>query len=74
MAKNKSITFTVEGTSTFPYDMLRYDCCFPKTEHDSGEIERMGKRTVVLESRKLAGDGPTIGRWNSFGWKVIIKS
>lgn len=66
--------FTVEGRGSFPIDMLRYDSCWPAREgSDSFEIEASfrprsgtGKRKVRLVGTRE----PTIGRWESFGWKV----
>jgi hypothetical protein len=64
--------FTVEGSGTFPFDMLRYDCCWPYSEgYDSGQLEphERGKRRVVLATRWR--NAPTVGRWNSFNWRVV---
>lgn len=67
--------FTVEGNGRFPFDMLRYDCCYPYSEgQDSSQLagypgERLGRRRVVLATRNR--NAPTIGRWESFGWRVI---
>lgn len=73
-------TFTVEGTGSFPTDMLRYDQCWPTNEsHDSKAIAnsfsehnigapwKIGLTTVGLAA-------PTVDRWASFGWKVIPES
>ncbi len=30
--------FTVEGSGMFPYDMLRYDQCWPSSEQDSPRL------------------------------------
>ena len=64
-------TFTVAGEGPFPFDMLRYDICYPKRETDSAEIERTTRRErrtfhVTLVSSKA----PTEERWGSFGWAV----
>lgn len=72
MATKKRFEFTVEGTGEFPFDMLRYDCCWPKSEaHDShllsGET-RDRRRIVLLTDNPHA---PTVGRWESFTWRVI---
>jgi hypothetical protein len=69
-----AVEFEVRGRGQFPFDMLRYDSCWPKHESDSAEIERNVRRgtdeyTVRLMSVGL--NSPTIGRWNSFGWKVV---
>lgn len=75
MARTGSIprkyTFTVIGDDLFPFDMLRYDCCTPKTENDSNEIERTTRRGAGSYSVTLVGPkAPTEGRWASFGWHV----
>lgn len=66
-------TFTVEGSGVFPYDMLRYDNCWPYSEgQDSPLLDAYyakGLRRVVLET--CAESAPTVGRWESFTWCVI---
>lgn len=61
--------FTVEGSGVFPYDMLRYDRCWPAHESpDSVQIGRTSRpRQVTLRGLQPA----TVGRWESFGWKVV---
>lgn len=57
----------------FPIDMLRYDKATPESEQDSGIItsslqpRSQSQRTV----RVVMGREPTLGRWESFGWRVI---
>ena len=76
----KITTFTVEGRGAFPFDMLRYDNCFPDTSEDAFAIaETMLKnipqavRRIALRSQhnKLKGHEITPARWASFGWHVI---
>ena len=78
MARTKTYHFTVEGSSPFPIDMLRYDRATPAREQDaleiSASIDRMHprqKRSVRLWS---ALSHPTDGRWESFGWRVTESS
>jgi hypothetical protein len=65
-------TFAVLGTGQFPLDMLRYDSCYPKSQDDTGEMERSflprnrDEHRVTLVGAKE----PTVGRWQSFGWVV----
>lgn len=66
--------FIVTGNGPFPLDMLRYDAAWPRTTDDALVIARTFKdrgpevATVVsLTSHTPA----TVGRWHSFGWKVI---
>lgn len=78
MATTKQKTlfkFTVEGSGPFPFDMLRYDQCWPATENDSAKIERTTRRGAHsrAETIRLASniDRTTGARWVSFGWKVV---
>ncbi len=74
MAKVKVYTYTVFGVGPFPTDMLRYDSCYPANESDAARMSEYMKgferlkegRTIKMRSHYP----PTIGRWNSFGWKV----
>jgi hypothetical protein len=66
--------YSVQGSGSFPIDMLRYDRCWPASEgsdsagiyysHALGDNE---SRTVCL----IGIDQPTERRWESFGWKVL---
>lgn len=67
--------FTVVGKGEFPFDMLRYDSCWPKSEtrdaamlapYRKGEAYREGRRITLVGLRE-----PTEGRWESFGWRVL---
>lgn len=66
--------FTVEGSGEFPFDMLRYDRCWPNASdpdvinlapHQRGSLFK-SQRMVTLRGQAE----PTVGRWESFGWKV----
>jgi hypothetical protein len=65
--------YLVEGVGDFPFDMLRYDNCWPATEADAYKLlARQGKdrarpRIVMLRGLRP----PTVGRWESFSWKVV---
>ncbi len=65
--------FTVSGRGEFPLDMLRYDCCWPRTSEDSALMGASGERHVVLNRYTEGRHGPvaTEGRWRSFCWDVI---
>lgn len=75
----KRICFTVEGRGQFPADMLRYDACWPYREAgDSSGItmsaELNGEAYFAKRQVTLITDNqhaPTVGRWQSFGWRVI---
>lgn len=72
--------------SSVPYDMMRYDRACPATEGDSGKLERLAHDRMVTElggNPDAAADArtveflcyapgaPTVGRWRSFGAKVL---
>ena len=65
-------TFTVIGSGPFPFDMLRYDCCWPYSSEDASRLPLEGRRKVTLASGRRGS--PTHARWESFGWKVILES
>lgn len=77
--KGESYTFTVEGQGDFPFDMLRYDACWPYSEGldsrrlaaGSGMEPLRERRRIVLQSKQECG--PTPGRWESFGWQVVAR-
>lgn len=69
----KLYEFTVEGDFVFPFDMLRYDRCWPKTE--ATDVPNIGihNTRVTLPKRQVTLVGlnpPTYKRWESFGWPV----
>jgi len=66
--------YYVNGRGAFPIDMLRHDLCWPATGEDAAKIDdaakpelRVGRYTVKINSYRE----PRIGRWESFGWKVV---
>lgn len=68
----------VEGSGTFPLDMLRYDSAFPADESQSHKLEghRHERRAVALCRR---GVSPTLhpnslARWKSHGWEVTLQT
>jgi hypothetical protein len=73
--------FTAEGVGEFPYDMLRYDSCYPDTEQDSALLgkpypqDRTERRSVRLRRVvPMAKALPTFARWASFGWTVYTET
>jgi hypothetical protein len=77
--------FEVEGTGSFPVDMLRYTCSWPKGESDTHAIEdshdeeiraaspRRGPRQITL-SRYHRDPEPQLAadRWAAkFHWKLV---
>lgn len=83
MAKQKRVRFTVEGSGDFPFDMLRYDHCWPEHESpdsynvsltyanctDRNDDTYPGKRRVTLLTE--SPNAPTEARWKSFSWSVV---
>jgi hypothetical protein len=68
-------TYTVEGFGYFPFDMLRYDDCRPKSEAETGRLLPIDHRgTPEKKKRQVTMVGyrkPTEARWASFGWQVL---
>lgn len=66
--------FTVEGVGEFPYDMLRYDSCWPATQRDVPVMTQPALSPGIYDKRSVQLRGvqpPTEARWASFGWTVI---
>lgn len=68
--------FTVRGSWPFPYDMLRYDLCYPAEENDSHTLLRLcNHRTeagnVEVNLASVSNASPTRARWERFMWRVI---
>ena len=67
-------SFCVKGCGTFPFDMLRYDYCYPASEEDSININGTEERVIKLCRRvDLKAIKPS-HRWSSFGWKIELNS
>ena len=43
-------TFAVRGSGIFPFDMLRYDRCWPNTSDDATTMADKGMREITLRS------------------------
>ena len=72
--------FEVEGSGDFPFDMFRYDQCYPVREGtDTGQMSTpsygrhpLPKRVIKLERIMLnKHQMPTSDRWKSFLWRVV---
>lgn len=69
----KKHTYYVTGSGIFPFDMMRFDSCWPATGEDAAKLEweRMGERGRNLRSIRMESySEPTIARWSSFNWSV----
>jgi len=76
------VTFEVEGSGVFPFDMLRFDRCYPLRPEDAANLAepewrdgiKSSTRRVRLQAAREAGQEatwlPTMARWWSFGWSV----
>lgn len=68
--------FVVRGTGPFPFDMLRFDECWPAGIEDAAAIEALASasvaevRNIILHTHKLTA--PTHKRWESFCWTVLF--
>ncbi|MBN8848184.1 MULTISPECIES: hypothetical protein [unclassified Sphingomonas] len=61
--------FMVTGRGAFPFDMLRYDECWPvDADAASALADDVGRRTVSLRTYRESNIHPA--RWDSFGWSV----
>ena len=77
--------YVVEGNTKFPIDMLRYDysgpagsddariieMCLANDEHSEFRARVLGYRVILRTRNPNKKWTPTIGRWKSFGWKVV---
>ena len=56
-----------------PFDMFRYDQCWPATEWEGAKIEQMTHdgKSVDVTFETDNPHAPTIGRWESFACKVL---
>jgi hypothetical protein len=75
-ANRKLYAYTVKARmrfSAFPLDMLRYDRAWPDGPDDvlviGAPIENRPESDITV--RLVGVSEPTIGRWESFGWRVI---
>lgn len=69
----------ITGKGEFPFDMLRYDACYPNSEQDSALIasgQRLwlaagGSKSWSVCVRSASDNKWTVGRWESFGVKIV---
>ena len=66
----------VEGSGSFPIDMLRYDSCFPLREQDSALLaeHHNEKRRVIVVRRGVNENAASVKRWESFLWRVVFET
>lgn len=71
-------TITITGRGAFPVDMLRYDCCFPASEHDSYAILHTFQKhedwSIRLSKYSDSSEPWTLARWSSFNcYKAFLQ-
>jgi len=74
--------FEVKGKGDIPFDMLRYDYCYPATSEDAVNLASSWYSDRPLDTRTIklrrivfgAKTMPTTARWKSFGWVVVLDS
>lgn len=75
MAKEMKLEYAVAvGAGPFPFDMLRYDHCFPASESYSSEVGHdhyEHDRVVIVAKYRHQPGNWTPARWKSFGWELI---
>lgn len=65
---------TFQGMGTFPFDMLRYDDCWPESPDDALNIGVTPVNRRYRERRRVtvvAHNDFAIERWMSFGWAPV---
>lgn len=75
----KTYEFQVRGKSHFPADMLSRNKCWPVTAQD---VEKMMLRPEDIDTDQFfkveriirlgSTMKPEVGRWESFGWNVLM--
>lgn len=68
--------FKVQGRGGFPFDMLRYDECWPETTNDALMLQHpdtleglKAVRTITMAT--ASRNAPNAKRWESFLWRVV---
>ena len=63
--------FYVTGVGQFPWDMLRYDQCWPASSEDVAMMDLdHGLRTQRRSIKMHSYHPPTLDRWWSFLWSI----
>ena len=64
--------YVVTGRGEFPWDMLRYDRCWPMSSSDVAKLEAVAgrePRSILI----MSYNKPTIDRWSSFNWSCGVE-
>lgn len=67
---SKLYSYYVTGRGSFPFDMLRYDACWPASSDDASNMDSHYERGNTRSIRMFSNREPTIARWASFLWAV----
>lgn len=67
------VYFKATGSGEFPYDMLRYDCCYPQTETSAHKLtySHEWREVYLVSPAREDGWTPRVERWSSQGWSVV---
>lgn len=64
----------VTGGGLFPFDMLRYDQCWPRFETEARRLGDTHMQQVTFNVSRYARErnapGWTVERWRSMGWTL----
>jgi hypothetical protein len=69
--------YFVTGHGTFPFDMLRFDSCWPASGEDAAKLEWFTEGHAYRKNRSIRMRSyrePTVDRWSSFNWSVGTES
>jgi hypothetical protein len=70
-----TLTLVNRKGNPFPIDMLRYDCCWPKTQNDAAKIlltfSGIASIDTVITVQSDKKRQWTLVRWASFGWTLV---
>ena len=74
--RDRRKTFTVKCKwfdTIFPISMLHHDQCWPFHGIDVGRITGRTEPFTEITLATDKADAPTVDKWASFGWTVIVK-
>ncbi len=65
--------YYVTGRGGFPFDMLRYDACWPADSTAAFKLDDNGGGRDLRSVKLHSYSEPTLDRWSSFGWSVGLE-
>lgn len=72
MTRSDVTDFKVIGRGEFPFDMLRYDECFPADGESALKLGHSDNNRRMVTLRTCRSTNIHEGRWVSFGWQVVF--